>query len=142
VTPMPIRLIRAAGSHAEVGAQIGAAMADAVRRAVGEPIDSAVVDAYRAVTLEHLPWTVEELEAVGEAAGVGAIRKRNGGVLPVDLARESASPTLWRRSGCHPRPIASPSGEQGTRSSRETGGRAQLQERLPRLRCPRLQCHQ
>jgi isopenicillin-N N-acyltransferase like protein len=68
--PKPIPLVRAAGSHAEVGAQIGAATAEAVRRAAGEPFDPTLVEAYRAVTLEHLPWIVEELDAVGEAAGV------------------------------------------------------------------------
>ncbi|MGH2996398.1 MAG: C45 family autoproteolytic acyltransferase/hydrolase [Gaiellaceae bacterium] len=70
MTPELIPLIRAAGSHREVGAQIGEATADAVRRAAGEHFDAAVVEAYRAVTLEHLPWIVEELEAVGEAGGV------------------------------------------------------------------------
>lgn len=71
MTPAPIPLLRVAGSHAEVGRQVGAATADVIRRAVdGTPFDSAVVELYRAVTLEHLPWVVEELDGAAAGAGV------------------------------------------------------------------------
>jgi hypothetical protein len=71
VTPAPIPLLRVAGSHAEVGRQVGAATADVIRRAVdGTPLDPAVVELYRAVTLEHLPWVVEELDGAAAGAGV------------------------------------------------------------------------
>jgi hypothetical protein len=71
VTPAPIPLLRVAGSHTEVGRQIGAATADVIRRAVdGTPFDPAVVELYRAVTLEHLPWVVEELDGAAAGAGV------------------------------------------------------------------------
>lgn len=67
----PIPLLRVAGSHAEVGRQVGAATADVIRRAVaGAPFDPAVVKLYRAVTLEHLPWVVDELDGAAEGAGV------------------------------------------------------------------------
>ena len=67
----PIPLLRVAGPHAEVGRQVGAATADVIRRSVaGAPFDPAVVELYRAVTLEHLPWVVEELDGAAEAAGV------------------------------------------------------------------------
>jgi len=67
----PIPLLRAEGSHAEVGRQIGAATADGIRRAVaGMPFDPAVVEHYRAAALEHLPWVVEELDGAAEGAGV------------------------------------------------------------------------
>jgi hypothetical protein len=71
VTPLPIPLIRVAGSHGEVGRQIGAATADEMRRMVGEPLpDPALVSRYRAVTLEHVPWIVEELDGAAEGAGL------------------------------------------------------------------------
>ena len=71
MTPAPIPLLRVAGSHAEVGRQVGAATADVIRRAVdGTPLDPAVVELYRAVTLEHLPWVVEELDGAAAGAGV------------------------------------------------------------------------
>jgi isopenicillin-N N-acyltransferase-like protein len=71
VTPAPVPLLRVAGSHAEVGRQVGAATADVIRRAVdGTPFDPTLVGRYRAVTLEHLPWVVEELDGAAAAAGV------------------------------------------------------------------------
>jgi isopenicillin-N N-acyltransferase-like protein len=64
-----IPLVHAHGTHAEAGAAIGAATRDAIRRnATGERLELAA--RYRAVTLEHLPWVVEELDAAAEAAEV------------------------------------------------------------------------
>src|SRR5205085_9814576 len=64
-----IPLVRAHGSHAEAGAAIGAATQAAIRRRItGEGEELA--GRYRAVTLEHLPWVVEELDAAAEAAEV------------------------------------------------------------------------
>ena len=64
-----IPLVRAHGTHAEAGAAIGAATAAAIRRrTTGDHLELAAE--YRAVTLEHLPWVVEELDAAAEAAGV------------------------------------------------------------------------
>jgi isopenicillin-N N-acyltransferase like protein len=64
-----IPLVRAHGTHAEAGAAIGAATRDAIRRRVtGEHLELAT--RYRDVTLEHLPWIVEELDAAAEAAEV------------------------------------------------------------------------
>ena len=71
MTPSPIPLIRAAGSHREVGRQIGAATAREMRRIAGEAVtDSELVARYRAVTLEHVPWIVEELDGAAEGAGL------------------------------------------------------------------------
>ena len=70
MTPPPIPVIRAAGSHREVGRQIGSATAEMVRRSAAAPFDADLVRRYRAVTVEHLPWVVEELDGVAEAAGV------------------------------------------------------------------------
>ena len=63
-----IPLVRAHGSHAEAGAAIGAATADAIRRrATGERLELAT--GYREATVRHLPWIVEELDAAAETAG-------------------------------------------------------------------------
>jgi len=60
VTPELIPLIRAAGSHREVGAQIGEATADAVRRAAAEHFDAALVE----VDPEDFEQALKELEAI------------------------------------------------------------------------------
>jgi isopenicillin-N N-acyltransferase like protein len=70
VTPPPIPLVRAHGSHAEAGRRIGSATADTVRRSAAWPYDAGLVRRYRAVTLEHLPWVVDELDGAAEGAGV------------------------------------------------------------------------
>jgi isopenicillin-N N-acyltransferase like protein len=71
VTPPPIRLVRAAGSHREVGRQIGEATAAEMARMAGETaFDPALIARYRAVTLEHVPWVVEELDGAAEGAGL------------------------------------------------------------------------
>jgi isopenicillin-N N-acyltransferase-like protein len=71
VTPPPIPLVRAAGSHAEAGRQVGVATGEEMRRMVGAPLpDPDLVSRYRAVTLEHVPWIVEELDAAAVGAGV------------------------------------------------------------------------
>jgi isopenicillin-N N-acyltransferase like protein len=71
VTPPPIPLIRAAGRHREVGRQIGTATAGEMRRIAGEAFsDLDLAARYRAVTLEHVPWIVEELDGAAEGAGL------------------------------------------------------------------------
>jgi Acyl-coenzyme A:6-aminopenicillanic acid acyl-transferase len=64
-----IPLVRAHGSHEEAGAAIGAATREAIRRRVTE-VHVEAAAGYRAVTLEHLPWVVEELDAAAAAARV------------------------------------------------------------------------
>lgn len=49
---------------------MGAATAGIVRRAAGASFEPALVERYRAVAAEHLPWVVDELEGVAEGAGV------------------------------------------------------------------------
>lgn len=79
--PAPIPIIRVHGSHREVGRQIGEATADVVRRSVafgpdqipgGRTVDEQLrlADRYRDVTVAALPWLVDELDGVAEAAGV------------------------------------------------------------------------
>ena len=70
--PRRIELVRLAGTHREVGFQIGSATAEVVRRHAGaiEAGRLAQADAYRDVTAAELPWLVEEPEGV--AAGADA----------------------------------------------------------------------
>ena len=74
MTPPPIPLLRASGDHREVGVQIGSATAAEMRRIVdATPFDPELIGRYRAVTLEHVPWIVEELDGSAEGAGLDAL---------------------------------------------------------------------
>ncbi|HJS71024.1 MAG TPA: C45 family peptidase, partial [Gaiellaceae bacterium] len=74
MTPPPIPLVRAQGAHPEAGKQIGRATADAIRRSVGDAnLDLALIERYRAVTCEHVPWVVEELDGAAAGAGVDTL---------------------------------------------------------------------
>jgi isopenicillin-N N-acyltransferase like protein len=67
-----IPTIPAGGTHAEAGRAVGLATAAAIRRRT-EQVTQCHLDAataYRAATLEHLPWIVEELDAAADAARV------------------------------------------------------------------------
>ncbi|HXV33735.1 MAG TPA: C45 family peptidase [Gaiellaceae bacterium] len=70
MTPPPIPLIRAAGSHREAGRQVGEATAGEMARMAEAPFDAELIARYRAATLEHLPWIVEELDGAAEGAGL------------------------------------------------------------------------
>ena len=71
MTPPQIPLVRAHGTHAEAGRQVGEATSAVIRSSVsGTHADPALVERYRAVTFEHLPWIVEELDGVAAGAGV------------------------------------------------------------------------
>jgi isopenicillin-N N-acyltransferase like protein len=81
VTPPTIPILRVAGSHREVGRQIGEAGRDDIRRTVdtsftdiplGRSRDDqlALAAQFRAFTEPRLPWLIEELDACAEAAGV------------------------------------------------------------------------
>jgi isopenicillin-N N-acyltransferase-like protein len=79
--PNPIPVLSIRGTHREVGAAIGAACAETIRRAAafeGERIPEgrtraeqlALADRYREVTAAAYPWYAEELEGAAEAADV------------------------------------------------------------------------
>lgn len=81
MTPAPIPVLRARGSHREVGARIGEACADTIRRAVtfaALPIPEgrtreqqlSLADRYREITFDAYPWYRDELEGAADAAGV------------------------------------------------------------------------
>ena len=74
--PDPLPLVRAAGTHSEVGAQIGSASASAVARTAAAVTDEELAAArpYREVTARELPWLVEELDAVADGAGADRMR--------------------------------------------------------------------
>ena len=81
MTPPTIELVRVAGTHREVGLQLGEAGREQIRRTVETSWDElpcgrskadqlALADEYRAFTAPRLPWLLEELDACAEGAGV------------------------------------------------------------------------
>ena len=81
MTPPAIPVLRVAGSHREVGAQLGELGREAIRRSVESsfrelpggrsPADQLGLAArYRAFTEPRLSWLIEELDACADAAGV------------------------------------------------------------------------
>jgi isopenicillin-N N-acyltransferase-like protein len=70
-----IPLIRASGTHAQVGAQIGRETRDAIRRRTDDfELDVDLVLRYRAAAVKYLPWVVEELDAAAAAVEVDPLR--------------------------------------------------------------------
>jgi isopenicillin-N N-acyltransferase-like protein len=71
MTPAPIPTIRVAGSHREVGVQIGRATAASVRAraALVSAAEREAARPYREVTSAELPWLIDELDGVAEGAG-------------------------------------------------------------------------
>ncbi|MBI3647650.1 MAG: hypothetical protein HY240_02665 [Actinobacteria bacterium] len=82
-TPHTIPFVRVAGSFFDVGGQIGELCAETIRRAVafddeipvGRTRDEqlALAARYRDVTVEAMPWALQEIEGAAEAAGVSAL---------------------------------------------------------------------
>ena len=70
---MTIPFVRAAGTHAEVGAAVGRATAATIREAAEGPYDLELAAEFRAATAAHLPWILEELDAAAGAAGADAL---------------------------------------------------------------------
>jgi hypothetical protein len=79
--PEPIPLLRLAGTHRDVGEQLGLARAGALRRAAAfedQEIPEgrsrneqlALADRYREVTAAACPWYLDEVEGAAEAAEV------------------------------------------------------------------------
>ena len=90
---MSIPIIRAAGTHREAGAAIGAATGDDIRRSVaGAGFDPDVVLRYRGATVKHLPWVVEELDAAARAAEVDPLALFAGAVLELSTFSQTKVP--------------------------------------------------
>jgi isopenicillin-N N-acyltransferase-like protein len=81
MTPPTIELIRVAGTHRDVGLQMGEAARDAIRDEIAKLWDDlpdgrskadqvALATVYREFTAPRLPWLMEELDACAEGAGV------------------------------------------------------------------------
>jgi len=81
MTPPTIPIYRVAGSHREVGAQMGEIGRAQIRESVDGSFQElppgrtrqqqlALAAGYRAVTEARLPWLLEELDACADAAGV------------------------------------------------------------------------
>ena len=88
--PELLPLVHAAGTHAEVGAQIGSASASAVLRSAAA-MSAAQIEAarpYREVTERELPWLVEELDAVAAGAGADRLALFAAGIEELDTGGE------------------------------------------------------
>jgi len=88
--PELLPLVHAAGTHAEVGAQIGSASASAVLRSAAA-MSAAQIEAarpYREVTERELPWLVEELDAVAAGAGADRVAVFAAGIEELDTGGE------------------------------------------------------
>ncbi|MGZ4358418.1 MAG: C45 family autoproteolytic acyltransferase/hydrolase [Gaiellaceae bacterium] len=95
-----IPLVRVAGSHSEAGGQLGAALAEQIRRDLASSEQAQLARGYREATIEHLPWVVEELDAAAEAAGVDPLRLFAAGIeeLRADAAAVGRCTDLVARS--------------------------------------------
>jgi isopenicillin-N N-acyltransferase like protein len=80
-TPHTIPMLQVAGTHREVGEQIGDAGAEQIRRNIAASFAQppagrsreqqlALAAEYRALAVQQLPWLVEELEGCADGAGV------------------------------------------------------------------------
>jgi hypothetical protein len=88
--PELLPVVRVAGTHREVGAQVGRASAEAVAR-IAAAMTPAQVDAaraYREVTERELPWLVEELDGVAEGAGADRLAVFAAGIEELDTGGE------------------------------------------------------
>lgn len=81
MAPEPLSLIRVAGSHREVGRQMGETARDTIRERIEHAWDDlpagrtkaaqlALAGQYRGFTAPRLPWLMEELDGCAEGAGV------------------------------------------------------------------------
>ena len=81
MTPEPLPVIHVAGSHREVGRQMGEAARDTIRERTEHAWDDlpagrtkaaqlALAGEYRAFTAPRLPWLMDELDGCAEGAGV------------------------------------------------------------------------
>lgn len=110
-----IPLVRLAGSHREVGRQLGAATAAEVRRAVafdaelpaGRTRDDqlALARGYRAATLAATSWLVEEIEGAAEGAGVDPLALFAASIEEIWAVRPSQPGASGGAAPGAPRPI-------------------------------------
>lgn len=106
--PRPIEILRVAGTHHDVGRQIGEACADVVRastdlegsarppegRTLGQQMDLA--RRYLEVTRNALPWLVEELDGCAAGAGVDPLALFAASIEELWSVRPSQAPAAPR----------------------------------------------
>jgi isopenicillin-N N-acyltransferase-like protein len=125
-----IPIVRVRGSHREVGRQIGEATADVVRRAVDFGPDQlpegramseqlALADEYRQITAATLPWLVDELAGVAEAAHVDPLALFAASIEEIWTHRPSQAGTPATRETTSP----ARGGGDPTGGARGTDGR-------------------
>ena len=91
---MSVPLIRAAGTHHEAGATIGAATKDYIRRTTASAeYDQDLVLRYRGASVKHLPWVVEELDAAACAAEVDPLALFADAVLELSTFSQTQVPS-------------------------------------------------
>ncbi len=94
-----IPTVRVAGTHREVGRQVGEATADVIRRTVAFDAELpvgrtreeqlALADTYRRATIAATPWLVEEVDGAAEGAGVDSLALFAASVEEIWTARPS-----------------------------------------------------
>jgi isopenicillin-N N-acyltransferase-like protein len=99
-----IPLIRVSGSHRAAGAAIGEAARETISRSAEAEFDHDLVLRYRAASVKHLPWVVEELDAAAQAADVDPLALFSESVhelstfsatgVPTHCTDVASSPTL------------------------------------------------
>jgi isopenicillin-N N-acyltransferase like protein len=91
-----IELLRVWGGHRAVGEAIGAHCGDAVRRrcAALDGATLAAAEPYRDVTAAELPWLIEELDGVADAAEVERLAVFAASVEELDAVGEDAAEPL------------------------------------------------
>jgi isopenicillin-N N-acyltransferase-like protein len=92
--------VRVRGTHREVGRQLGVATAETVRRAAAAPFDDELVERYREITRQHLPWLVEELDGVAEGSGVEPLAVFAASIEELAAAAEPAPSRCTDLAAC------------------------------------------
>jgi hypothetical protein len=112
VTPRPIELLRVSGGHRDAGHVIGTHCADAIARRcnVLDGATLAAAEPYRDVTAAELPWLMEELDAVADAAGVDRLALFAASVEELDTGEAGAPEPLRGCSDLVARGPATPDG--------------------------------
>ncbi|MEO8289379.1 MAG: C45 family peptidase [Gaiellaceae bacterium] len=90
---MTIPLIRVSGTHRAAGAAIGKGARETIcRSAEASDFDHELVLRYRAASVKHLPWVVEELDAAAQAAGVDPLALFSDAVYELSTFSETGVP--------------------------------------------------
>lgn len=89
---MSIPFLRVGGTHRAAGAAIGTATRETIRVSEERDFDRDLVLRYRAASVKHLPWVVEELDAAAHAAKVDHLALFADSVYELSTYSESEVP--------------------------------------------------